>query len=830
MKIIVFIIVFYFFSACSNPKVQEISGDWYYSLSNQANSEWKNLKSLNNLHRFVPSEKGYLWIKKKFNQKSIFSSELLSISPGRLILSDEMYLNGVFIGKTPKGTMREWNTWNWFRSYTFHKSILKEKNNELLIKLYVNGEGAIYEPFILGDADEVDLYNFPNAFVYGYYNIFVSFLFVIIAAYHLLIYVKRKKDRYNLYYAIFSIIYAVYSANFFTEFYAHYISMSYLLHQKLVFFFMFLSALVFMIFLIEFLRVPVRSWFSRTFLFLTILSFIIIIIPAEYKLFLIYRNYLNTVLLLFVIGLSFIIIRAFLLKRKEVFSLLYGFIPLMLLTVVDIITNYFNFNLPFLSGLGFPMFLGSIMFILAARTVEIHNFTDELNESLEEKVKDRTQQLQISFEEIKTLKEQQDGDYFLTSLLTNTFNKNTVKSENVEVDFFISQKKKFSFRKREWELGGDIDIAHSIELRGKTYTIFLNADAMGKSMQGAGGILVLGAVFHSIVERTKAASQSKNISPERWLKNTFIELQKVFESFNGTMLISLVIGAVEDKTGVFYYINAEHPWIVLYRDKKAEFIENSLEFRKLGTEGLTGKIYINVFELQDGDMLLIGSDGRDDIIIGYDEKGNRIINEDENLFLQNVEEAEGEISEIYSRILEKGELIDDLSLLRIKYNQLNRNIKVLPDSFYRELTDKAENEKISLLEKAYKENPFDKELCNILLLQYESMKMYSQAFSCIEKYLMYSPADNMMMRAIKIGLAIKKYESSIEYGERLRMRNPSNLENLELLINSYILTENYGRARVLLNEVIELGMTKEKVNLLEKKLSRAIGIEQESGA
>ena len=72
---------------------------------------------------------------------------------------------------------------------------------------------------------------------------------------------------------------------------------------------------------------------------------------------------------------------------------------------------------------------------------------------------------------------------------------NNAFSKNVEIEFFVKQKKNFIFRKREYELGGDINISENIELQGKKYIVFLNGDAMGKSIQGAGGVLVLGTVF-----------------------------------------------------------------------------------------------------------------------------------------------------------------------------------------------------------------------------------------------------------------------------------------------------------------------------------------------
>ena len=90
-------------------------------------------------------------------------------------------------------------------------------------------------------------------------------------------------------------------------------------------------------------------------------------------------------------------------------------------------------------------------------------------------------------------------------------------------------------------------IAQPIMLRGKKYTNYLNADAMGKSMQGAGGVLVLGAVFQSIIQRTNNIVGQNEVSPEVWIKNAFKELHKIFESFEGSMLISLIFGLIESR-------------------------------------------------------------------------------------------------------------------------------------------------------------------------------------------------------------------------------------------------------------------------------------------
>ncbi|MCB1323043.1 MAG: SpoIIE family protein phosphatase, partial [Leptospiraceae bacterium] len=292
----------------------------------------------------------------------------------------------------------------------------------------------------------------------------------------------------------------------------------------------------------------------------------------------------------------------------------------------------------------------------------------EYAETLEEKVRDRTAELKKSLDEVQRLKQQQDGDYFLTSLLIKPLGSNLVKSPYVHVDFLVKQKKSFEFRNRHEEIGGDLCMANQITLQGRRYAVFLNADAMGKSMQGAGGALVLGSVFESMITRTQLAEEEHDITPERWLKNAFLELHKTFESFNGSMLVSVVFGLVDEIAGVMYFMNAEHPFTVLYRDHQSRFLEEELMFRKLGTQGLEGNLYVEVVSLRPGDVVVIGSDGRDDLLVGLGPNGERLINEDEQRFLMIVAESNGDLGRMYDLLEASGEFTDDLSLMRIAYD------------------------------------------------------------------------------------------------------------------------------------------------------------------
>lgn len=408
----------------------------------------------------------------------------------------------------------------------------------------------------------------------------------------------------------------------------------------------------------------------------------------------------------------------------------------------------------------------------------------------EEKLFEEKRKTQEMYDKLNLLKTKQDGDYFLTALLTDSLNSNDSSSEKVVVETFLKSKKEFEFRNRKKELGGDLNIVDTILLSQKKYIVFLNADAMGKSIQGAGGALVLGAAFKSLVFRQKDSTSEDEKYPELWLKHTFDELQKIFETFNGSMLVSIILGLVDEETGFMYYINAEHPFMVLYRDGRAEFKDSGLQQRKLGVSSeFTEYVSIRCLQLQTNDTIIIGSDGRDDIVLF--ENGD--MNMDENKFLEVVEESNGNIKEIYSNLQKRGEITDDLSFLKITYKGSNKTssgiqgeYKKLVIQALREKNNKFYKEAIHLFEQALKtfsDNLFIlKQLARINL----KIQNFKEAFDYSNKVVEISPSETKFLYFMSIALnRLGQKERAIFYAERVYLREPSNIDNIVHLVKLY---------------------------------------------
>ena len=410
----------------------------------------------------------------------------------------------------------------------------------------------------------------------------------------------------------------------------------------------------------------------------------------------------------------------------------------------------------------------------AAKTIK------DYQANLEHKIEERTQELADSLVKVNALKGQQDGDYFLTSLLLKPLTGNYANNRQMKVNIFIRQKKVFEFKTKTNEIGGDICIAHSICLRDRNYTLFLNGDAMGKSMQGAGGSLVLGAVLQSIVERTKLSSKEQTLYPERWLKSIFIELQKTFESFDGSMLISIILGLADEENGFVYLLNAEHPWSVLYRRGEAQFIENALMLRKLGTLGVSMGIQVQTLQMKPHDILILGSDGRDDLLTGTNEEGARIINEDENLFLKHTVDGHGNLEGIYEACRATGDITDDFSLMSITYLPEEISPSARDDiraqiQHARALVAKRQyGEAVAELEKAFDESsPASREhLARALAQVTVKIDDHERALKYFSIYTDANPADTQAIFTFG-QLCIKegRIEQAFDIFNRLRIRN-----------------------------------------------------------
>ncbi len=704
--------------------------------------------------------------------------------------------------------------------------LLRPRDNVLCIVLYTPGDRPLYL------ADTNLSIGTARALYSRYWGSEIAtFLllagYILVGLYHLLLFVRRRADRHNLIFGLFCLGVSQY---WFFRTYSRDVISDVMLRIRIEFITLFLLGPLLILFLSQFFQRRYSRVGQAYLAYCVVLTGMAL--GADHPLLHRVLSVWQITALPFVLFfMGMVIHQAFWARNTDARYLLFGMALFVVGIIHDILAARQILETPHITRYVFTVFILGIAGILANRFMRVHNEVEELNANLEKQVEDRTRRLQKTLTEVRDLKIQQDGDYYLTSLLLGPLSGIHAESGRVRIDMVMRQKKQFHFRRWEAEIGGDLVTAYTVRLRGKSYTAVLNGDAMGKSIQGAGGALVLGTVFKAVVTRTQLSSQAADKSPERWLKDCFVELQTIFVSFDGTMMLSAVIALVEHDTGLFYFINAEHPFSVLYRSGRARFIEDQVLFRKIGIDGLKGHVRVQTFRMQTGDVLILGSDGRDDIQIGEDARGNRVINEDETLFLRNVEEGRGVLPDIATAITRHGSLTDDFTLVRIAFDDAGRSDgAATPDPTelerLRELSRTEGEQALALGRKLLESFPDDGQVLFWLGRLEVKVGLAANAARHLLRYVELFPEDEEgLFRGAAACRKVRRWEEAIDLGERLRLRNPGHVRNLVGLADSYRLTGRLDRAFVLFEEARALEPDSSAV----KRLSEVIDGPVESG-
>ncbi len=823
-----------------------LDGPWEYRegfqaewLTNPPHEGWKTANFPIRFKQIDPAYDGYrgwITIRKKLPPRfsEIFRrTGAIAFNSGVISDVSYFYFNGRQFGQLGQADPFQTGSYRTLLNDVPAPLIRAGGENTLMIALY--SEGAYAQ----------DLYGLPEiggaTSLYGkyYQGEIVSFLllsvYFVVGLYHLLLAIRRPKELYNLLFGLHNVVVTVYWI-FRTGSREVIFGENVLLRVAVEYCSLFAIAPLLIFFLSQFFY----NRFSRLGLVGAAWCLVLGVITSlacaldNYRLAdTCLRIWQISALVYFLPVILYFVVRPVLQRNVDAYYLLAGVLFLLGSAVHDILAANGIVNTPHLARYTFVAFILGIAGILANRFVRVQTEVEELNANLERKVEERTRQLQKTLSEVRELKVQQDGDYYLTSLLITPLGGNFARSENVNLDILVRQKKRFKFRRWEAEIGGDLCTAHTIELGGRRYVAFLNGDAMGKSIQGAGGALVLGTVFKSVVTRTQFSSDAQKKAPERWLKDCFIELQHIFVSFDGTMLISAVLGLLDDETGLLYFINAEHPWVVLYRNQKADFIEDSMLLRKIGIEGLaeTGQMRIRTFPLLPNDVILIGSDGRDDIQLGIDARGHRIINEDEYLFLKQVERGQGILEEINNAVQSAGELTDDFTMIRIAYKEdgaaRDPNVPAAAAELYLKGQDQARSgrwpEAVEALRSAHAAAPAYPDILRDLARALQREKKVAEAAETWVRYVDLNPADTEGLYSAAYACKLAgDYSLAMELSERTRMREPDHINNLVNLTDACRLTGDLKRARKILDEVLERDPENEHARRLNELLATRV--------
>ncbi|WP_367899033.1 SpoIIE family protein phosphatase [Leptospira sp. WS58.C1] len=307
------------------------------------------------------------------------------------------------------------------------------------------------------------------------------------------------------------------------------------------------------------------------------------------------------------------------------------------------------------SILGFLLFCS---FRISNRFVEMKKELQSWNVKLQEEVKVKTKELLESLTYVSSLKEKQDGDYFLmSSILQSCFKSKIEIFGDFKIETLVSQFKTFEFKSKPGEIGGDIVCLEEIRIGTRTFLAILNADAMGKSLQGATGALLAYSMFKSHIE----VSSSGYYTPETWIVSLYEKIHRLFQIFDGNLFATGILALLDSENSCIFFLNAQHPPSILLRNNISGCIEKETSY-KMGIPFVKEIPKVYCISLKENDSLIFGSDGREDLRLKTGTKEIRSFSEP---FLLEVSKTKADLSLLKTKMNVYGDYMDDLSLVRI---------------------------------------------------------------------------------------------------------------------------------------------------------------------
>lgn len=416
--------------------------------------------------------------------------------------------------------------------------------------------------------------------------------------------------------------------------------------------------------------------------------------------------------------------------------------------------------------------------------------------------------------------EKQNGDYFLLRLLFEPLLKFHIPKATVEIETHLQQHKTFPFRGKSYSIGGDFIYVDELMLAGEKYVFAANADAMGKSVQGASGAIVFGVLVNTLIQRTKLRESEAAKSPERWLKEAYHEIDNVFKTFDGAMIVSAILLLIHE-SGTVFHINAEHPCLVLYRGGKVIQFASENQLFKFGTAVSKEDFPIQLFKLQQGDCLVLASDGRDDILIVDEQSQKAMMNHNQDIFGESLLAADGNLKKCIEIMGTKGRFSDDLSVIMIR-PPLRPELEVIDN--LPQLVEQAllsSSEAIADLVSKYTVQiaEIEKQVKRIMN-HFIANKAYAIGYEIASLLLKTSPFSNKLLYyASYLARKAGSFEDAAELGERLRHREPFHLSNLLNLCYTYIRIGNRKRAKFMHERAAALEPDNRHTKILANALS-----------
>jgi hypothetical protein len=214
--------------------------------------------------------------------------------------------------------------------------------------------------------------------------------------------------------------------------------------------------------------------------------------------------------------------------------------------------------------------------------------------------------------------------------------------------------------------------------------------------------------------------------------------------------------------------------------------------------------------------VIAGSDGRDDLLLNVVD-GVRILNEDETLFLKNIEGSKADLDQLVKKIKSTGEVTDDLSMLKVEFYP-QENVRPKPLSF-----DGLEGDSSSKWDAIYSRLKNRSITPSELVFQIKEVMEgldTSHAADCIKDLLTAIPSDLNFITAISDLLySVDSTRDFIEQAERIRALDMSNHDNLMKLCEAYFRVGETKKSQNLIHRMEQGGVEELKLQGLKTMMT-----------
>ena len=542
---------------------------------------------------------GEIFLEKKFIVPSQLQGRDLAVYLGRVTLADETWVNNIFIGKYGRFSPKEFSAWNMARCYSIPAKYLHAGENTLRVKVCVDGEGSLGANMFIGLLDDANAVATRENFWHSKINLLFAFFMIIIAFYHLIIYIRRPVDKENIFFALLNfvsvfyiLIYFIYEIPDLPRERANFLLYQKIFSSGLPFFLPFLTTSFVNAFLKRKER-KVMLWIRLAFLIIPVL---IVLFMPNYPALKKITAPLMTMLIPPMLYIIALLLKHLFQKDWKVVPLILGFSPLVLCFALDLILhNALKLdNVPYFTPMGWQFVIIGLLFIMANRFAASTNEAEYLNTHLEKEVKDRTRELSEANTELEAAKFRADRDMDL--------------AVHVQQSFYVNKA----------PIVDGWDIAYTFQpmsgVSGDLYDFYTD----GRTFKGLGLFDISG---HGIASGL-VAMLAKVIMDRKFKEGYKEPLNHVMDSINRDMVESK--GDIENyMTGVLFrftgnkveYINAGHPKVFVRTANDGKVVpimlpnsDNDNSGGLVGISGLAPSFKVIGFNLRPGDAMLIYTD------------------------------------------------------------------------------------------------------------------------------------------------------------------------------------------------------------------------------